>query len=405
MDMNVLFTAALGLQSPWKVTGLQFDPARKRLDIRVDFPAGSRFPCPKCGDASKVHDAPEHEWRHLNFFEHEAYLQARQPRTKCERHGVKQISVPWARPGSGFTLLMEALLLELVRSGMPVAAVARLAGEHDTRLWRLLQHYVGHALKNMKLDALTTVGLDETSRARGHRYLTLFVDLAGRRVVFIALDRDHETLAQFRDWIVAHGGDPNTVKELSLDMSPAYVKGAGIAFPEAELTFDKFHVVALANAAIDQVRRQEQLHVPELKKSRWLWLKNELTQEQRERFEAVRTQARRTARAYHYREMLQDLYRQPDEDAAQQFFTTWYRAAVRSRLAPVVRVARTLREHSRGVLRWFRSRITNGLLEGMSSLVQASKNAARGYRNADYMATIIYLRMGKLDLKSATSPI
>lgn len=399
MDMNVLFTAALGLQPPWRVTGLKFDPARKRLDIQVDFPAGSRFPCPDCGEASKVHDAPGHEWRHLNFFEHEAYLQARQPRTRCDKHGVKQISVPWARPGSGFTLLMEALLLELVRSGMPVAAVARLVGEHDTRLWRLLQHYVGRALQNMKLEGLAAVGLDETSRARGHRYLTLFVDLAGRRVVFIARDRDHETLTQFREWIVAHGGDPETVKELSLDMSPAYIKGAETAFPEAELTFDKFHVVALANAAVDQVRRQEQQTVPELKKSRWLWLKNELTQEQRAHFEVVRQRARRTARAYHYRELLQQLYRQPDEASAHGFFTTWYRAAVRSRLAPVVRVARTLHEHSRGVLRWFRSKITNGLLEGMSSLVQASKRAARGYRNADYMATIIYLRMGKLDLR------
>ena len=131
MDANALFTLALGLSSPWEVKELVFTAESRRLDIRIDFPRGSSFPCPECGEPSKVHDTEEKSWRHLDFFQHSAYLTARVPRCRCDQHGVKQVEVPWARPGSGFTLLFEALLMALMRE-MPVKAVARIVGEHDT---------------------------------------------------------------------------------------------------------------------------------------------------------------------------------------------------------------------------------------------------------------------------------
>ena len=107
---------------------LQFDAERRRLDLRIDFPKGARFPCPECGRADcPVHDTEPHTWRHLNFFQHEAYLHARVPRVKCPEHGVKQVQVPWARGRSDFTLLFEALVMALVKE-MPVKAIARLVG-------------------------------------------------------------------------------------------------------------------------------------------------------------------------------------------------------------------------------------------------------------------------------------
>lgn len=401
MDANALFSMALGLVKPWTVADLKFDAQQKRLDIHVDFASGSTFGCPECGAACKVHDTAKHEWRHLNFFEHTTVVTARQPRTKCGTHGVKQVEVPWARAGSGFTLLFEAFVLELLRAGMPMAAAARIVGEHDTRLWRVTAFYVARALAELKLKGVAKVGVDETSRARGHNYLSLFVDLELARVIFIALDRDGGTLEQFKTWLEEHGADPKDIREFSLDMSPAYVSGIAESFPNANLTFDKFHVIKLLNEAVDEVRRDEQKNLPDIKKSRFLWLRNstDLTDEQRARFELVRTIATRTARAYRYREMFQELYRQPDAATARDVFDRWHRSATRSRLPAIRRVARTLKEHAAGVLRWFESKITNGLLEGLSSLVQASKAAARGYRNPNYMATMIYLRMSKLDLR------
>ena len=168
-DTNLL-QLALGLTSPWTVTGAGFDAEAHRLDIHIDFPAGSRFPCPQCGAANcPVHDTDRMSWRHLNFFQHQAYLNARVPRIRCNTCGVRKVTVPWARPDSGFTLLFEALVMTMI-CAMPVAAVARMVGEHDTRLWRVLHHYVEEALARLDASEVTRVAIDETAARRGHDY-------------------------------------------------------------------------------------------------------------------------------------------------------------------------------------------------------------------------------------------
>ncbi|GAG63643.1 unnamed protein product, partial [marine sediment metagenome] len=114
MHDNDLFQLALGITSPWFVASSDFDAANKRLDIRIDFHSGSRFACPDCNtDGCTVHDTTEKTWRHLDFFQHQAFLTARVPRVTCTRCGVRQVGVPWARKGSGFTLLFEALAMTL----------------------------------------------------------------------------------------------------------------------------------------------------------------------------------------------------------------------------------------------------------------------------------------------------
>jgi len=136
-----LFQAALGLGTPWSVSGSRFDAVARRLDIEIAFAKGARFACPTCGAAGcPAYDTEQLTWRHLSFFQHEAYLTARVPRVSCQACGIRQVSVPWARAGSGFTLLFEAFVMALVAS-MPVAVVARTVGEHDTKLWRVVHHY------------------------------------------------------------------------------------------------------------------------------------------------------------------------------------------------------------------------------------------------------------------------
>jgi transposase len=132
---TTLLQMALGLTAPWTVERIDFDAAAQRLDIQIDFAAGSRFACPGCGAVNcPAYDTERMTWRHLNFFQYQAYLNARVPRIRCERCGVRKVSLPWARPDSGFTLLFEAMVMTMV-SAMPVSAVARMVGEHDTRLW------------------------------------------------------------------------------------------------------------------------------------------------------------------------------------------------------------------------------------------------------------------------------
>jgi len=399
-----LFQLALGLVPPWMVADAKFDAEKKRLDIEIDFKTGGRFACPECGKADcPVHDTVKKSWRHLNFFQHEAFLHARVARIECPDHGVRLVNVPWARPGSGFTLLFEAFVMTLVKD-MPVAAVARLVGEHDTRLWRVIRHYVDTAVARMDLSELRRVAIDETAAKRGQDYISLFVDIDARKVVYVTEGNDAKTVARFADHVDDHNSDASRIKEVCIDMSAAYIKGVEHNLTEAEITFDKFHAVKLVNDAVDAVRRVERRERPELKHTRFLWLKNEgrLTVAQGATLDALTRLNLKTARAYRIRLAFQEIFDQPSYDWAELILNRWYNWAIRSRLEPIKKVARTVKRHRDGILRWFDSKIANGLIEGINSLVQAAKAKARGYRSLRNLIAITYLIAGKIDLKLAT---
>jgi transposase len=399
-----LFQLALGINSPWFVSASDFDGEKKRLDIEIDFKAGGRFPCPECKAADcPVHDTTKKTWRHLDFFQHQAFLHARMPRIACDTCGVRQVVAPWARPGSGFTLLFEALAMTLVIH-MPVAAAARMLGEHDTKLWRVVHHYVEQALADLDLGALKRVCIDETAAKRGHNYITLFVDIDARKVVFIAEGRGAGTVAQFADWVDAHNSDASRIKEVCIDMSGAYIAGVTENLTEAEITFDKFHVMKLIGEAVDKVRRIETKSRPELKGSRYLWLKNDanLSASQLAERGSLAKANLKTGRAFAMRLAFQDIYKERSRNSASFMFDRWHSWARRSRLEPMKAVAATLDRHRDGVLAWFDSRIANGLIEGINSLVQAAKAKARGYRSLRNLMSVTYLIAGKLELKLPT---
>ena len=193
-----LFQAALGLSEPWQVVSVEFDAAAKRLDLRIDFAKGARFACPQCGrEDCPVHDTEEKTWRHLDFFQHYAYLTARVPRVVCPEHKTHLVEVPWARERSEFTLLFEALVMAMVAE-MPVATLAALVGETDMRIWRIVHHYVAEAVEAQDLAGVERVGIGETSSRRGHEYVSVFADLDQRRGVFCVEGGDHAITRQCR---------------------------------------------------------------------------------------------------------------------------------------------------------------------------------------------------------------
>lgn len=400
-----LFQLAMGLGHPWQVVNCSFDADQGRLDLRIDFIRGGVFVCPECGrESCKAYDTEERTWRHLNFFQYETYLHARVPRVECETCGIRVVNVPWARPGSGFTLLFEALVMALAGQ-MPVNALARIVREHDTRLWRVLSHYVREARSEADFSAVRQVGVDETASRRGQNYVSLFVDLERSKVIFATEGRDAATLGVFKEDLIAHGGAAEAVSEVCCDMSPAYISGTGKHFPQAHLTFDKFHVLKVINEAVDAVRRQERQSRPELKGTRYIWLKNpgKLTARQAVALEqlSMKRLKLKTARAYHLRLVFQEFWNQR-ADAAETFLRRWYAWAVRSRLEPMRAAAATIKRHWAGVLRWFQSRVSNGILEGINSLVQAAKARARGFRTTRNLITMTYLIAGKLEFNLPT---
>jgi len=365
-----------------------------------------------------VHDRLSKTWRHLNFFQHESYLHARVPRVRCPAHGVHLVDVTWARPESGFTLLFEAALLTYGKH-MAVAPLAAMAGEHDTRVWRVLEHHVEAARAGLDFSEVADVGMDETSSKRGQDYVSIFMDLEKSQVLFATEGRDNATVERFAEDLAAHGGDPGTqIQRVTCDMSPAFIKGIseylstpkpaegepgeGPGGHQPEIVFDRYHVVAKANKAVDLVRRAEVKARPELKGSRYVWLKNDanLTAKQRTKLVWLTRPSRAlaTARAARWRDDFNGFYDQPTPELAEAYLRRWCYGAKRSRLEPIKAFVKTVESHWDGILAWATHRISNGLLEGTNSLIQSAKRRARGYRSKSKMITIIYLIAGKLPL-------
>lgn len=278
-----------------------------------------------------------------------------------------------------------------------------MVGEHDTRLWRVLHHYVDQARARADASAVTRVAIDETAARRGHDYITLFVDIDQVRAAFATEGKDANTVAAFAEDLAAHGGDAAAVEEVCIDMSPAFIKGVAQHLPNAAVTFDKFHAVKIVNDAVDQVRRTEQKVQNLLRGTRYIWLRNPRTLSERQQatLDALPTRHLKTARAYQIRLAFQDLYEQHSAAAGAGFLKKWYFWASHSRLPPMIDAARTVKHHWDGILRWFDSRIANGLIEGINSLVQAAKAKARGYRSTRNLIAIVYLLAGKLNLELA----
>lgn len=394
-----LYQSSLGITEPWKVTEVRFNPEAQQLDITLDFPEGAHFVCPSCGRADcGVYDTEKRSWRHLNFFQHASYLHARAPRVWCYTCGVKTVALPWTRPKSGFTRMFEAYIVTLARE-MPVNAIARLVGEHDTRLWRIIHHYVDQARSREQFKEVKEVTVDETSAAKGHSYVTVFTDPKRAKVLYVTPGKDAATVTAFAQDFKVHGGDPQQVQRVCSDLSPAFLAGMQQEFPNASHTFDKFHVSKLLGDAVDQVRREEQKSHPELKHTRYIWLKNKenLKGHQRMALYHKSLQNLKTVKAYQLRLNFQALWQQPAEEA-EKFLNEWYNWATHSLLEPMIKAAKTIRKHQVGILEWFQSRLSNGLSEGLNSLIQSTKRRVRGYRSITNFITMIYLTLGKLDL-------
>ena len=251
----------LNVKEPWYIKEYNFDSISENLNIWLDFRRGSKFPCPKCGKPDcSAYDTKEKVLRHINYFQYATYLHFRVPRVKCSNCGTLQIRVPWAREQSHFTLQMEAMILKLAKR-MPVLQIGNLLGEHDTRIWRVVNHYIGEARSKEDFSDVDEIGLDETSCKKGHRYITLVVDIKDSKVIFVCEGKDSSTITCFSEDLQNHNGNPSKIKSVCCDMSPSFINGISKELPNAEITFDKFHVMKAMNEGVNEVRIQEQKKV------------------------------------------------------------------------------------------------------------------------------------------------
>lgn len=414
MNTVDIFSAGLGLTEPWYVSDVQLIPVKEshelELHISVNFKRGASFNildddgkvlCDADGQPLelKATDTVERTWRHLNFFQYKTFLHARVPKVhwngKCP-----QVSVPWARKHSGFTLLFEAMVLEYAKH-MTVSVLARLVNENDKRLWTIIKHYVEAALALVDMSGVEMLGMDETSM-KGHNYITLVADLKTHNVLFVTEGKDASTIDAFVKDFKAHGGDPDKINIITCDMSLGFEKGVKACFKNAETIIDKFHVIKHANEAVDKVRKEEAKTNAILKKTKYLWLKNasSLTEHQRRKMESLSSERLKTGRAYSMRVTIQDIYETcSDRTSAEKKLKKLYYWLTHSRLEPMKKFAVTLKNHWSEILNYFDNRYTNAVLEGINSVVQNIKTRARGFRNTEYLATMIYLVCGELPIE------
>jgi transposase len=400
MNSEQLFTLALGIQSPWYVREISMKPQTGivgELHIYLDFKPGSLFQIEGL-KARVAYDTAERTWQHLNFFQHKCFLHARVPRIKDDTGKPQTVPVPWARPGSGFTLLFEAYAMLLIECEMPVSKAGSVLGVYPNRIWGVFNHWVGKAHSNDDISGIKQVGFDETSTKKGHHYVTVAVDLDQRRVVFATPGKDASTIKTTAGYFGSKGVAPSEIKQLCMDMSPSFISGAMGAFPDAAITFDKFHVVKEVNNAMDELRRLEARQVADLKGTKYTFLKNDsnLTKIQRAQKDMLLDIYPRLGMGYRLKTMFSEFWDMEDAEQAGAFLAYWCDIAKESKIQPFIRVANMVKAHWSGIVNYIKSSLNNGILEGINSKIQLAKKRARGYRNIENFINMIYYTCGRL---------
>ncbi len=398
-----LYEAILGLTPPWKVAHVELDVAAKEVTIRVD--AGpSPFPCPECGAMVGGYDSKFCRWRHLDTCQFVTWVEAEVPWVECPQHGVKQVRVPWAEPGSQFTPLFERVAIDLLRE-CSVAGAADLLRISWDEAWGIKKRAVRRGLARRAVGEVKHVGVDEKAVAKGHTYLTVVADLDRSQVLYLAEGRKGESLDGFWEGLGPAGR--TGIEAIAMDMWEPYIQSTCRHVPGAEekIVFDNFHIVKHLHEAVDRVRRVEQRALKgvaddRLTGTKYLWLMRpqDMSRQQRARFRELCAGDLRVARAWALKERFRQLWEYRYVGAAQRFFRRWFWRATHSRLGLMAKVAWLIRRHLPNVLTYLRHRITNAGLEAVNATIHWVKKTARGFRNVEHFKTAIYFHCGGLDL-------
>jgi transposase len=294
---------------------------------------------------------------------------------------------------------------------MPVRKAAEILGETDQKLWRALFAHVEGAWADLSWEDVVWVGADEMNRRKGHNYLTVFVDLQAKRVLLAVEGKDAGVWERFAEQLGKHNGHPKAITQVAVDMSAAYAKGVTEKFGNAELVFDKFHVVAQVSQAVDEVRRAEVRQDSDaraaLEKTCWLWRKNPENWSKRDeaRWEQLKSKPLVTGLAFAMRLDLQQAYAARNALEARSRFTRWCQW-VRTEadnlgsalLDPMRKAAGMVERHLEGILAHWNQGLTTAFLEGLNSLFSATKRKARGYRSSVHQIAMLYFVAGKLEI-------
>jgi len=404
-----LYAQILGIKSPWQVTDVELVVSESTVTVHVGRDEKVAVCCPQCARASPGYDPRTRRWRHLDTCQYKTMLVAEVPRVRCEEHGVVTTSVPWAAPGSGFTALFEALVIDWLKEAS-IAAVSRLMGLSWNAVDGIMQRAVARGLLRREQHCVAHLGVDETAFKKRHDYVSIVSDQTTGHVLHVGSDRKKATLGAWYASLTPEQLASNT--SISMDMWPAFINATLACVPEAEnkIAFDKFHVAKYLGDAVDKVRREEHKMLMRqgdetLKGSKYDWpynLKN-MTLKRKRQFKALRESTLRTARAWAIKQLAMSLWHYTSKVWARKGWQQWLSWAMRCRLTPMKRVAQTLKTHLWGILNAIVLKVSNGPAEGINSRIKMIKVRSRGFRNKQRFANAIYFYLGGLDLFPATA--
>ncbi len=404
-----LYERILGIEMPWRVVEVGVDQESEEVRVYIQRGEGERLACPKCSQASPGYDKRERSWRHLDTCQYKTILVAEVPRVRCEEHGVHQVEVPWAEPGSGFTALFEALAIDWLKEAS-TQGVAQLLGLSWNAMDGIMQRAVKRGLQRRKEEGCQHIGIDEVSFQKRHEYVTVVSDQDKNTVLYVTNERKQASLDGFYEGLSEE--QKAGIASVSMDMWPAYINATMVHIPQArrKIAFDRFHVAKGLNEAVDQVRRGEHKAMlgvddPRLKGSKYLWLRhtNHTTRKQRRALKSLRNVALKTARAWAIKEMAAQLWHYVSRSWAEKGWKRLLKWMFRSRLKPMVKVARTIRRHLWGIINAIVLRVSNSKAESMNSRIQKIKARSHGFRNRERFRNAIYFHLGGLDLYPKTA--
>lgn len=403
-DNADLYATILGIRAPWYVTDVKMRLKQEEIEVTIASRPDHRHRCPTCGKACPGYDTRRRTWRHLDTCQFKTLVIADVPRVECGEHGVIQISVPWAEPGSGFTALMECLIIDWLLEAN-ISAVARRMRLSWDEIDGVRQRAVHRGLARREITDVRRVGVDETSYQKRHEYVTVVSDLDHTRVLFVADDRKCESLDGF--WKILTSKQIRAIEAVAMDMCPAYVKSTMQRVDDArsKICFDRFHVAKLLNDAVNTVRKQENrelaaegAYVPA--KTLYVWAQNpeNMPPERRAQFDLLRECSLKAGRAWAIKDAARWLWKYTARGWAARAWKQWIGWAQRSRLEPMKRVARTIRDQLWGIINAIVLKVTNAGAESLNAKIQWIKRQACGFRNRDRFRNAIYFHLGGLDL-------
>jgi transposase len=276
---------------------------------------------------------------------------------------------------------------------MSMSAVATEVGESDTTLWRVFNHYVRKAIsEQIHLSNVKRIGVDETANKRGHDYITVFTDLDSGDVILVEEGRKKDVFSKLYGWLFDKGGHPKNIQLFSMDMSASYKAGSREYFAHSEVVFDRFHIKKAVNEAVNKVRKEEVQHCENLKKTKYIWLKNEQNLSEGQRLKLndfLADSTLLTVEAYQLKTSFDTLWNvQPK--AVEPLLNTWMIEALKSTLKPFQTLVSTLKNNHNGIVASMKTGITNAAAEGLNSIIQMAKSRARGYRNIENFKAMVY---------------